>query len=271
MRFTIDIEIKGEPPFLLPVNYRRNVIALIKELMKSCDFSQHEYNSYWGDSNNNIAKPYTFFLYIPDAKHIFIDGKKFLRLNFPLIKLYVSTNDPRFISILYNGFLKIRKSFFMFDYPIELKEFFISKVKSIDSDSAEFKILSPVLVRNISLEGHRKNFKGYLSCYNSFFNESLIQSIITLCRHFLSYKPDSDEIGIDISGCRIVRIPHYHELVPATKGIIGIKARKDILELIYNIGLGARRSQGFGMVDLAKEAKDVCSNSDLVANELATG
>ncbi|MBP8992072.1 MAG: hypothetical protein KBG82_08855 [Spirochaetes bacterium] len=52
-------------------------------------------------------------------------------------------------------------------------------------------------------------------------------------------------------------MPHYNkknpdkpEVITATDGCIVIQAPREVLQLIYDIGLGARRSQGFGMLEV---------------------
>jgi CRISPR-associated endoribonuclease Cas6 len=39
-------------------------------------------------------------------------------------------------------------------------------------------------------------------------------------------------------------------MIEATSGTIKIKAPANVLQLIYDAGLGAKRSQGFGMLEI---------------------
>lgn len=46
--------------------------------------------------------------------------------------------------------------------------------------------------------------------------------------------------------------PHhpFNITLPGLKGTIQIKAKKEILQRLYDVGLGARRSEGFGMLEV---------------------
>ena len=271
MRFAIDINFKGRPPFLVPVTFRSEIINFLKELIKSSDCDLKKYHEYWGNVNGHRAKPYTFFLNIPNPEFVQTIRGGFYKFDNCSVKLYISSCDPEFFPLIYNGYLKMRDRFILFNYAVELKELYLSKLKSINSEYEKFKILSPVIVRDIAvINENRKNFKGYLSYDNPYYNKALGYSIITLCRRFLNIKNKNInyDIEIDTTECHSVRLHHYSEVMPGTKGFIGIKADKDILELIYDIGLGARRSQGFGMVDVISKnyRKQIANSKEIMAN-----
>jgi CRISPR-associated endoribonuclease Cas6 len=255
VRLTVEIGFKSKPPFLIPTTYRKNIVSFIRETVRSTDTANDLYNTYWGNGNTQSVKPYTFFLSVPDINYISLNKRRFIELNENSVKLHISSNDPDFLSILHmwlsNGY---NKSFNLFDYNVEVTGINLKNVKTIHSSLAIFKILSPVIVRNIEIEGNKRKGTGYLSCNNSDFEDSLTRSILTLCSRFLyNKKINRNDIEIDTSLCAHSVIYHYMETIPVTIGLIGIKADEDILELIYNTGLGARRSQGFGMIELVSE------------------
>jgi CRISPR-associated endoribonuclease Cas6 len=267
MRFAVELSFKGKPPFLIPNTYRRNIIGLIKEAIKSSDPTQELFNKYWGNCNTQSVKPFTFFLSVPDVRYIDLDDGRFMKINDNILKLHISSSDSNFISILQDWLLNSSKSFTLFNYNMDVRGINLKNIKKINSSFAKFKILSPVIVRNTAAEGMKRKCMGYLSCNDVEFEDSLAHSILTLCRRFLHneniYRNDID---IDASLCVSSIIYHYMETIPVSIGIIGIKANEDVLKLIYNAGLGARRSQGFGMVDLLSETN---SESMAVMEELA--
>jgi CRISPR-associated endoribonuclease Cas6 len=255
MRLTIEIGFKSKSPFLIPTTYRKNIVGFIREAFRSIDTASEIYNKYWGEGNTNTVKPYTFFLSIPDVSYIDLDDGRYIKININFVKLHISSSDSNFISILHKWFLNGNKSFNLFNYNVEVIGINLKNNKTINSSFASFKILSPVIVRDTAVEGRSRKCMGYLSCNNPDFKNSLAYSILTLCRCFLCNKTiNRNDIEIDLSLCDSSKIYHYMETIPVTTGIIGIKADEDILELIYNAGLGARRSQGFGMVDLLAES-----------------
>ncbi|MFH0974906.1 MAG: CRISPR-associated endoribonuclease Cas6 [Spirochaetota bacterium] len=257
MRFTIEIILKGKPPFILPSNYRRNIVGFIRQAVKSSTIAHNTYNEYWGDNNNTNTqklKPYTFFLSVTGFHYIDLDDKKYLQLNDGLIKLHISSSDSNFLSILYDGLINFQRSYKLFNYSIEFKEIFLKKFRAINANFVNFKILSPIIVRNIAIDGEKRKSMGYLACSENTFKDSLTHSILTLCKK-LNYNREIklDDIEIDTTECITTKIYHYQETIPGIVGNIGIKASEDVLGFIYDTGLGARRSQGFGMVDLVNE------------------
>jgi CRISPR-associated endoribonuclease Cas6 len=45
-------------------------------------------------------------------------------------------------------------------------------------------------------------------------------------------------------------ITHFNQYMTTNKGIIEIAANPEILQLLYDVGIGVRRSQGFGMLEI---------------------
>jgi CRISPR-associated endoribonuclease Cas6 len=261
VRLTVEIGLKSKPPFLIPTAYRRNIVSFIREAVRLTDTANDIYNKYWGNSNTQSVKPYTFFLSVPDINYISLNKRRYIELNKNSVKLHISSSDPDFLSILYKWLSSDNnKSFKLFNSNVEVAGINLKNEKRINSRSATFKILSPVIVRDTELEGKKRRGMGYLSCNNSDFEDSLAHSILTLCKCFLyNKKINRNDIEIDASLCAPSIIYHYMETIPVTIGMIGIKANEDVLDLIYNSGLGARRSQGFGMIELVSE-----SNYDLI-------
>jgi CRISPR-associated endoribonuclease Cas6 len=255
MRFIIDIVLKGQAPFILPSNYRRNIVSLIRQAVKSSTIAHNIFDEYWGETNTHKLKPYTFFLSVTGFHYIDLDDKKYLQLNDGSIKLHISSSDSNFLSILYDGLLNFKRSFTLFDYSIEFKEIFLKKFRSINTNFVKFKILSPIIVRNVEVDGKKRKFMGYLSCNEHTFKDSLSHSILTLCKR-LNHNGEikNNDIEIDTAECITTKVYHYQETIPGIVGSIGIKANEDVLGLIYDAGLGARRSQGFGMVELINDA-----------------
>lgn len=250
MRFSVDIHLKGYP-YQIPTNYRKNIISLIKEALQTDTKGREIYNELWC-SKVVKAKPFTFSLYVPDPRVVRSGHTGMLEMDSPLIRFCASSNDDIFLMNLFNGLININKKFSPFISPIEMKNFRLRNEKSINGESADFRVLSPVVVRDTDKNPSGKRPKGYLTCDDEGFSESLAHSILNLSKHLLHdcSLTEAEQVQIDSSRCSTVRINHYKEIIPATRGIISIKAPEDVLCLIYDAGLGARRSQGFGMVEV---------------------
>ncbi len=257
MRLSVEMKLSGESPFMLDANYRRNIIALIKHAFKSYEGGHELYFKYWGLYNSGMTKPFTFALYFHNPRIILSEDNASLEFDSNSLKLYITSIDDDFLSILHKGLSKIDNSYSPFKYPVESMNVLVKDGKSIDTDYADFKIMSPVVVREMLVRGYTKRKVGYLALGNPRYEITLAHSIRNLCRQYL---PDgdtsihTDDINIDTSGCKFLFVHHYSEVIPAVRGRISIKAKREVLKCIYNAGLGARRGQGFGMVDVIKSA-----------------
>jgi len=140
------------------------------------------------------------------------------------------------------------KNFRLFGYKISISNFYLKLEQSINSDNAFFRTLSPVVIRNID----DKKGVGYLTFSDNNFKDMMFYSIENIAKNFISrdYVITKDMVKIDFTSAKVVKIFHYGELIPAFDGKISIKAPVEILNLIYDVGLGARRNQGFGMLNL---------------------
>ena len=244
MRFFVDIHFTGSPPFTVPTGYRRNIMSLIKEGIKN--HNPEIYEEYWGKKPENKTKPFTFSVHIPAARAK--KGKKgLLEFDTPFIRLHVSSADTAFLMYIYNGLVNT-SDYTPFDTPIRLGRFSLEIEKNITGSSILFKILSPVVVRKIE----NKKGRGYLTCEDEGFDEALFFGIKNLCGHYLEpgFELRREDFSLSTEQCKKTIISHYNEAVSATSGIIGISAPGEVLDLVYRAGIGVKRSQGFGMVEV---------------------
>lgn len=249
MRFAVDIVLKTlKEELLIPTDYRKNIASLIKEAINSGEEKSELYEKYYENKIKNVAKPFTFSLFIPKHKIEKRGENKYLVLDSNIIKFFFSSNDYRFLLEFYNGLLNINSDFTLFDYLIEFNHFHLKKQSPVKSNIIKFETLSPVVVRNIE----EKKGKGYVTYKNENFKEMLFFNIRNICQNFMKsdFELKLHDFDINLLDCKVAKIFHYNEIVPCTKGIFEIKAPKEVLNLIYDVGLGARRSQGFGMIEV---------------------
>ena len=248
MRFSANIFLKGEKPYKIPVNYRRNLTCLIKEAINPDDSGTDIYNKYYADKKQNTQKPFTFSVHLPVKEKIKRDHKSCFVLGDDNIRFHFSSSDPVFLIEVYNGLLGLTNDFSPFKgYKIEVKNFYMQKNSPIDSDEIVFKTYSPVLVRDIE----NKKGRGFISFEHKNFEENLFFSMRNLCRNFIDrdYELKRDQIEILPVKCNAVPISNYGGEI-GTSGILKIKAPLEVLQLLYDAGLGAKRSQGFGMLEV---------------------
>jgi len=228
----LNIILKLETPFL-PRDYRSGFISIIKSA-----FEQGDEMFYRKLYNNKTDKPFTFSVYFPELRS---EENNNLRVGNKAI-LNFSSNDPVLITHLYNGIRKLKVHKWKDENTFTIQNIRAFFNKEIKKDSCTFKTVAPFLV-------NRKgdNLK-YLTPEDEDFDHSFRFNINELCHKFLNI----NEIDFDykIIKHKKMVVSHYNQSMTCNKAIIEMKARPEILNLLYNIGIGVRRSQGFGMIDL---------------------
>jgi CRISPR-associated endoribonuclease Cas6 len=91
------------------------------------------------------------------------------------------------------------------------------------------------------------NFEG-----DSDFEEAFKFNMDELVRHLLSL---GDFVGVEFKPIKLRKLvmKHMGLKLPGFVGTFSLGADSKILNLINQVGLGSRRGQGFGMVEVLKE------------------
>jgi len=259
MRFSCKIFLENPQNVIIPPDYRRYLLSMLKEAFKKSgsdgeDFFENIYSK-------NIQKPFTFSAYFPLEE----ESQK-LRGEF--FSFFFSTNDYEFLMRVYNGLNSI-KGFNLFGQNIkEVKHFFLFPERRFDKETVTFKTLSPFLVRdtedgdyylvpqNLIDQKEFKYAKKGVSKDNVI--DSLKKNIVSLVKRYLSFDYDENNLMIALEKISLSPAKHgskeskFTMTLPAMKGFIRIKASPEVLKLIYDIGIGARRGEGFGMLEVVE-------------------
>lgn len=229
MRLGIEIELSD---VRIPKDYRRGFTSLIKAAM-STEAEAYVERLYSGRAD----KPFTFSVYFPDLK-----GSQNGKLNVGNKAIMnFSTSDHELLIYLYNGFRKLKEHQWK-EYKLTLQNTRAFFNKEIKSDKVVFKTLSPFLVNQ------KKDNLMYLSVEDDGFDEAFRHSVKGICRTFLGIQEPNFDYKI-LKHKKMV-VSHYNQYMTCNKGIIEMKAKPEVLDLLYKMGIGVRRSQGFGMLDL---------------------
>lgn len=238
MRFKAMLKIQSEKSQenkKIPTSYRKGLNSLLKEALQKEDM---DFFIKYYKSEANKQKPFTFSSYIPDVK----TENKNLIFDSDAIQLNFSTSDLEFFIKTYNGLLKI-KEYPFFNYNIRLKNVNYNNPVIIKENEKKFKTMSPVLLRD-----YNDRNKSYLLPDNPQYVEQLQFSILSIAKRFL--KTDKVNMEITINKFEPVFLFHYKEIMKGADMEFSIKAPSKVLQLIYDIGLGSRRSEGFGMLEI---------------------
>ena len=242
MRLRIDIQPVSKDRVEIPKAYRNNLLSLFKHLFNLGN--EKFFNDYYGNKLENKMKPFTFTTYLPDIYNK--EGSRNITLSKGYFSIFVSTNDFNFLGVLITG-LNSLKGFTPFSFPIKLLNYSFLPER-VDFDSVvTYKTLSPIVVTKYE---NRKS-KGYYKFNEKGFIEGLKESIKVANSKVYSINEKAfDDIIIETSGMKNVYIHFKEHIINCNSGYIRVTANPIIQKFIYDIGVGSRRSQGFGMLEV---------------------
>lgn len=242
MRLTVSYSLANK---YLPLDYRRGFASLLKESLKKAN--NDLFTRYYAKSH--VLKPFTFSVYFPELR-----GEEEGRFNIGTrVVLNFSTMSYELGACVYNGLLAHR-SFPLFENTVQLIYINLRPSTVIRQESAIFKTMAPVLVNT------KGNADWYLLPGDDGFDEGLNFAVNELARAFLG----NADARIEFRPIRIQRkvVRHYNMDMQGFSGIFELRGSPGVLNLIYRVGLGVRRSQGFGMLELVKQGSS-SGHSDL--------
>lgn len=262
MRIKVFIKLLKED-IKIPPNSRQSINHLIKTALEKSNLLLKEelYNN-----NINSIKPFTFSVYFP------FDSENKLKKN--TFSIIFSSNDYEFLISLYNGLRNISKNFDLFKSKSEIENFTLLPQRKIDKNKITFKTLSPFLIRDIK-DGNKyiypqqakvltKNVNNIWPYWenksDSDFRDYLKLNMYSLIKNIFGEDNNKESIDIESYNLSVVPVKHgsnnrdhsYEMTFPGLKGTITLKGVPDFLQLFYDIGIGARRSEGFGMLEVVE-------------------
>jgi len=237
MRLKMVFKLKKEE---LDIEYRRAFLSLLKHCFQLA--SLEVYEKFYG--NGTPMKPFTFGVYLPQPK---FNGDT-IQLSSNEITLNFSTSQHQLGIYFYNSLIKQRRMFQPYPFPddnsITLKRILLIKEKTIKTQEAVFKTLSPFLVR---LHQKKENKDLYLTEDHELFKQQLEESIRIMIMELTGKQEKVEFIPLSMSPTIIIR--HFGVPMESNSGIFKLKGSPEILEFIYQCGIGSRRSEGFGLLE----------------------
>lgn len=220
------------------LDYNRKILSLFKKALENY---KPEIKDYFYEDPKE--KDMTFSCYLPIEK--IEENKIFLKEN--KFKITLSLEKTIEAIHFYNALLMGKNLKFDFgNNKAEILDVKSLKEKEINSEIIMFKTLSPILVR----EKPRDSNKSWYYILNEEKAMEVLKKnlIYTLKNKFLMKDIKNLEIiPVDI---KKVIVTYYNFKLPATKGIIVIKGKKEILNYFYKAGFASRKSSGFGMLEI---------------------
>ncbi|OSS41514.1 CRISPR-associated protein, TM1814 family [Desulfurella amilsii] len=226
----------------IPATYRKNFVSLIKEAFNQSGNKEIK-------DLNLSAKPKPFTFSLKFLIKNFSDGQLELKDN--VFDFYFSTNDYLILMSVYNFMISRLSTYNIFQNCKNtlIKAMLLSKAK-IDKDYVVFKTLSPIVVRDMI----NKNGNKTLKFSDEKFVDNLQLSIKSLIKTFKNQYIDQSSIFIKVLKMKSDNINSFGSNknlygLYVNSGLIELSLKSEYLQLLYDIGIGAKRSQGFGMVE----------------------
>ncbi|MCF6155077.1 MAG: CRISPR-associated endoribonuclease Cas6 [Candidatus Brocadia sp.] len=268
----------------LPILYRHRFMALIKEALGESDAGYKQYLYPARDScKSKQAKPFAFNVVIPSDRtakkeKITIDSEfevedtVFYFSPDSFLSFYVSSSDYQFMINLYNGLLKIKEFDFGSKIILKLGKIFLLNEREIRGDEVIFKTNSPVLIEDrdgkpilpfqISSDVSPQFSALSLRSFNDHFNE-IHDRILSDLRGVNGKKGQGLQRKMELIPLNLKKQVVKHTLrdfrektgkpymtLTTFQGCFTLKGNSGDLQTLYQVGIGLRTGQGFGMVEV---------------------
>lgn len=219
-------------------NYRFVIVSYIKSLL-SAKYPQDFERLF----SSPLMKSYTFSVFFPDGRI----EKDYVTTPQHRMNVTVSGWEADLIVKLYNAALVKRGG----EYPVPGGKMVLSGVHLSTADAVltpgtAIKFLSPLLVR-------RREDKAdtYLSYGDEEFAKYLNISVNNLFKSMGLTKPEG-EVSLTPLKAYTTVVKSNGLMHRANCGSYVIQGNAEVLKVLYHTGLGARRGQGFGMMEISE-------------------
>lgn len=240
MRFSLTLNLEKN---IIPIEYRKIILSYIKNAISKCNNGKY-YDDFFKDT---IQKDYSFSVILPKSKF----SRNEIDLEDNQIKILFTTHDENKAGlILFNAFIaqKNRKFPLPNENSMILKSITMNKREEIINSKVIFKTTlgSALCVR----EHNRETNKDIYHVYNDTeFREKLAVVLNNQIKEY-GLLSEIGNIKVNPIQCNKVVIKHYRRFIDASVGMFQVEGDPKILQYLYDVGIGSRRSSGFGMIDL---------------------
>lgn len=250
MRFTVTLNpLKNK----VPIGNRIMCLSLIKSALRIENEEIFNELFFYGDRKNKKIKPFCFSVFLNNFK--LNDGYIEVKEN---VSVTVSTISNKVGLTIFNGLIRMRKRndgiFEYKDYKLKISNITLVKEKTIEDKMIKCKTLSPIYIKDrsgksVELEEQEK-FEDELNYISNIFLQNYrgtgLQEKLKfnpICMKKMVIKEEIKSFK-EISNKKFLYINAF-------SGVFSLEGNEDDLKLLYQGGLGFRRSEGLGLIDLA--------------------
>lgn len=226
---------------VLPIQYRRSILSFMK---KSLQEYNEEYFNLLFHEKDIIIKPYTFAIFFNNPKF----EKDIVRVEDKKFEMNISIADYETGMMLYNGFNHQKGVKFPLNHnSMTLEKITILNEFKILNEELMIKFMSPLVVREHNTDtGSDK----YYSFEDSNFKETLKRNIKDEIK--ITELPIELVNTFDIEPIKPKKVVvlSYDRKIGCSTGTYKIKGDRNILQYLYQAGMGSKKSIGFGMFSI---------------------
>lgn len=231
----------------IPQAYGIMICSVIKAALKKEDEEYYNNLYFYEGKKNKKTKNFTYSIYIKNYE--LKEGAFYIK---DKIVVNISTPEYEFFQKLYNGFLNIKEFKYKGKYILNRGKIFLNEEKQISNGEVIFKTLSPIFIKdknNNSIIFNDEKFNtelNYISNiilkeYRGFgLNEELLFKNIDMKKKVSK---------LEISDFK-EKTNKKFMCVDTNSGIFKLSGDTKDLRDLYMLGLGFRRNEGLGMVDI---------------------
>lgn len=243
MRLRITLVRVDEKNIVLPVQYN---FLLQGFIYNNIDYNIGNFlHNYGYEAENRIFKLFVFSR-IFSRKMNFLDSK--IEMD-GQVSFYLSSPIEDFIGSFSQNIIK-QESLFLGENLVRVFSIEVMK-EPLFSDRMEIKMISPLTVYS-TFERNGKKLTHYYTPFENEFNELITEN---LKKKYLAYYKKEISQDLKITPINIKKEMEKIIIYKGTviKGWIGryqIEGSVELIKFAYNVGLGSKNSQGFGMFEI---------------------
>lgn len=250
MRFKVEIVLNEE-------RIAKDKNRLFMSLMKHC--FENESATYFNQmykQEQNKTKPFSFSLYM--GKCVF--ERETIRIKDRQVTLFFTTYDIETGIIFYNGMLKkCGQPYTVKGFTMTISQIRLITEKALTSNRVVFKTMSPLVIRDHHHDNHKTWYYDLVDETEDgqrLVNQQAKTLLVDNLRLQLEDQfgqpasQDVEVLAVQIEASKSVRVKHYGIDIVSNLCQLAIEGEPYLLDYIYKAGIGSRRSQGFGMLDI---------------------
>ncbi len=249
MRFTVTLNPLENK---VPIGNRIMCLSLIKSALRVENEEIFNELFFYGDRKNKKIKPFCFSVFLNNFK--LNDGYIEVKEN---VSVTVSTISNKVGLTIFNGLIRMRKRndgiFEYKDYKLKISNITLVKEKTIDDKMIKCKTLSPIYIKDksgksVELE-EQERFEDELNYISNVFLQNYRGTGLQEKLKFNPICMKKMVIKEEIKSFKEITNKKFL-YINAFSGVFTLEGNEDDLKLLYQGGLGFRRSEGFGLIDL---------------------